>query len=277
MADATAARPFSLGELAYKLAGRVVVYALFPVMLSQAFALRRHALTLVPAAGPPAGKIGRGEPLHFLAIGDSIIAGVGARRVERSTVVHVARFMSGRLTREINWRAAGIIGAGARRVRRDAVPQLPSQAFDAILLSVGVNDVLKLERSARFRRQLLKLIRELRRHSPDATIGYLGLPPLDEFPKLRRPLRWIVGRRIRRFDAVAREAIERVPNAVHIPMRVFPRPDMFADDGLHPSEPSQRRLAKIIAGALTPHLASAAADRLTRAQPHHRHPDGILE
>jgi lysophospholipase L1-like esterase len=205
------------------------------------------------------------------------VAGVGARRVERSTVVHVARFMAGRLAREINWHTAGIIGAGARRVRRDAVPQLPSQAFDAILLSVGVNDVLKLERSARFRRQLLKLIRELRRHSPDATIGYLGLPPLDEFPKLRRPLRWIVGRRIRRFDAVAREAIERVPNAVHIPVRVFPRADMFADDGLHPSEPSQRRLAKIIAGALTPHLASAAADRSTRAQPHHRHPDGILE
>jgi lysophospholipase L1-like esterase len=31
---------------------------------------------------------------------------------------------------------------------------------------------------------------------------------------------------------------------------------MFSDDGLHPSEPSQRRLAKIIAGALTPHVAA---------------------
>ena len=143
MADAAAARPFSLAGLAYKLVGRAVVYALFPVMLSQAFALRRHALTLVPAAGPPAGGIGRGDSLHFLAIGDSIVAGVGARRVERSTVVHVARFLSGRLAREINWHAAGIIGAGARRVRRDAVPQLPPHPFDAILLSVGVNDVLR--------------------------------------------------------------------------------------------------------------------------------------
>ena len=255
MADAAAARPFSLAQLAYQLAGRAVVYALFPVMLSQAFALRRHALTLVPAAGPAAGRIGRGEPLHFLAIGDSIIAGVGARRVERSTVVHVARFMSGRLAQEINWHAAGIIGAGARRVRRDGVAQLPPRPFDVILLSVGVNDVLKLERSGRFRRQLLKLIRELRRHSPDAFIGYVGLPPLDEFPKLRRPLRWIVGRRVRRFDAVAREAITRVPDALHIPVRVSPRPDMFADDGLHPTETAQRRLAKIIADAMTPHVA----------------------
>ena len=278
MADAAAARPFSLGGLAYKLVGRAVVYALFPVMLSQAFALRRHALTLVPAAGPPAGRIGRGDSLHFLAIGDSIVAGVGARRVERSTVVYVARFLSGRLAREINWHAAGIIGAGARRVRRDAVPQLPAQPFDAILLSVGVNDVLKLERSGRFRRQLLKLIRELRQHSPDATIGYLGLPPLDEFPKLRRPLRWIVGRRIRRFDAVAREAIARVPNALHIPMHVSPRPEMFADDGLHPSEPSQRRLAKIIAGAFAPHLAQGGeVGRAARARRHRSHADGALE
>lgn len=271
MADVTAERPRTLGELGHKLVGRVVVYALFPVLLSQAFALRRHALTLVPAAGRPDGKIGRGEPLRFLAIGDSIIAGVGARRIERSTVVHVARFMSGRLSREINWHACGTIGAGARRVRREVVPQLPAQPFDVILVSVGVNDVLKLERSGRFRRQLLKLIRDLRRHSPHAVIGYLGLMPLDEFPKLRRPLRWIVGYRARRFDAVAREALARVPNAMHIPVHFSPRPDMFSDDGLHPSETSQRRLAKIIAGALTPHLAARSQDGSMSASSNHSH------
>ena len=277
MVDATVARPFSLAELGYKLLGRVVVYALFPVMLSQAFALRRHALTLVPAAGPPAGRIGRGAPLRFLAIGDSIVAGVGARRVERSTVVQVARFMSGRLAREIDWHAAGVIGAGARRLRRDAVPLLPSQPFDVILVSVGVNDVLKLERSARFRRQLLKLIRELRKHSPESVIGYLGLPPLDEFPKLRRPLRWVVGRRIRRFDGVAREAVARVPNAIHIPMRVSPRPDMFSDDGLHPTEPSQRRLAKIIADAITPLLATTTVRMPSRPHAGDRPQPGRIE
>ncbi len=242
-------------RLVQKLVGRLVVYSLFPVILSQAFALRRHALQLVPAVGPPQGRIGRGEPLHLLAIGDSIIAGVGARRIQQSTVGHVARFMSGRLAREINWHAAGMIGAGARRVRRDVVPMLPPQRFDAIVLSVGVNDVLKLERSGRFRRQLLKLVRDLRVHSPEAVIGYVGLPPLDAFPKLRRPLRWIVGYRVRKFDAVAREALHRVPNVMHIPVHFSPRPEMFSNDGLHPSEPSQRRLAKIIAGALTPPLA----------------------
>ena len=245
-------------KLARKLAGRLVIYALFPVVFSQAFALRRHALKLDPAIGPAEGRIGRGEPLHFLAIGDSIIAGVGARHIQRSTVGHVARFMSGRLSREINWRAAGMIGAGARRVRRDVVPALPAQRFDAILVSVGVNDVLKLERSGRFRRQLLKLLHELRVHSPEATIAYLGLPPLDQFPKLRRPLRWIVGHRVRRFDAAAREALARLPNVTHIPVHFSPRPDMFSNDGLHPSETSQRRLAKIIAGTLTPLLADRA-------------------
>ena len=251
--------PLTAGRLARKLMGRLVVYALFPVVFSQAFALRRHALQLVPPAGSPQGRVGRGEPLHFLAIGDSIITGVGARRIQQSTVGHVARFMSGRLAREINWRAAGMIGAGARRVRRDVVPALPGQQFDAILLSVGVNDVLKLERSGRFRRQLLKLLRDLQKHSPQAVIGYLGLPPLDEFPRLRRPLRWIVGYRVRRFDAVARDALSRMPNVVHIPMTFSPRPDMFSADGLHPSETSQRRLAKVIAGALTPRLAGIVA------------------
>jgi len=250
-------KPLTPARLAKKLVGRLVVYALFPVFFSQAFALRRHALQLSPAVGAPEGRVGRGEPLHFLAVGDSIIAGVGARRIQQSTVGHVARFMSGRLSREINWRAAGVIGAGARRVRRDVVPTLPQQRFDAILVSVGVNDVLKLERSGRFRRQLLKLIRDLRTHSPDAVIAYLGLPPLGDFPKLRRPLRWIVGYRVRKFDAVAREALTRMPDVIHIPMRFSPRLDMFSHDGLHPSETSQRRLAKIIAGAMTPRIAGA--------------------
>ena len=251
-------------RLARKLAGRLVVYALFPVVFSQAFALRRHALRLIPAFGSTEGRVGRGEPLHLLAIGDSIIAGVGARRIQQSTVGQVARFMSGRLEREIHWHAAGVIGAGARRVRRDVVPTLPPTRYDAIIVSVGVNDVLKLERSARFRRQLMKLVHDLRAHSPDAVIGYIGLPPLDEFPKLKRPLRWIVGYRVRKFDAAAREALTRIPNALHIPVRFSPRPDMFTADGLHPSETSQRRLAKIIAGALTPPLARTLPPRTTR-------------
>ena len=246
--------PLSIAEFMRKIVGRLFIYSLFPVLFSQAFALRRHALNFAPPVGPPAGRIGRGEPLHFLAIGDSIVAGVGARRIEHSTVGHVARFMSGRLSREINWRAAGRIGASARGVRVYVLPELPPQAFDAILVSVGVNDVLKLERSGRYRRQLLKLLRELRRHSPEAVIACLGLPPLDEFPKLKRPLRWIVGSRVRRFDQVAREALLRVPDVVHIPVSFSPRAEMFAADGLHPSETSQRRLAKIIAGVMTPRL-----------------------
>jgi lysophospholipase L1-like esterase len=247
-----------------QLVGRAVVYALFPVLLSQAFALRRHALSFVPPAGSPKGRVGRGAPLRLLAVGDSIIAGVGARRVDRSTVFHVARFMSGRLTREVHWEASGIVGASARRVRRDALPQLPAEPFDAILVSVGVNDVLKLERKRRFRRQLLKLVHDLRRHSPDAVIGYIGLPPLDTFPRLRRPLRWIVGRRVRHFDAIARDTLARVPNTVHIPVSFSARPDMFSEDGLHPSEPSQRRLAKIIAGTLVPRMAESR-EAATRA------------
>ena len=233
-----------------------MIFLLFPVVLTQAFSLRRRALNFVPAAGLTVGKVGRGDPFHFLAIGDSVISGVGARRIERSTVGQLVRFLSGRLSREIDWSALGMIGAHAAKVRREVLPTVPAdQPFHAILVSVGVNDVLKLERSAAYRRHLLGLVGDLRTHSPGAVIAYLGLPPLDEFPKLRRPLRWIVGIRVRKFDAVAREALASVPNVVHVPIPFSPRPDMFADDGLHPSEPSQRKLAKLIANVLTPRLA----------------------
>ena len=35
---------------------------------------------------------------------------------------------------------------------------------------------------------------------------------------------------------------------------------MFANDGLHPSETSQRRLAKLIAAEMTPRIAGALRD-----------------
>jgi len=249
-------------QFAGQMVGRLVVFLLFPVVLTQAFALRRRALTFVPPGGNPYGSIGVGEPLHFLAIGDSVISGVGARRIEQSTVGHVARFLSGRLSRKIHWTAVGMIGAHAAKVRYRGVPKLPvDPPYHAILVSVGVNDVLKLERSAGYRRHLLDLVGDLRAHSPDAVIAYLGLPPLDAFPKLRRPLRWIVGTRVRRFDLVARDALATLPNVVHIPVAFSPRPDMFADDGLHPSEISQRKLAKVIAAVLTPRIAANTPER----------------
>jgi lysophospholipase L1-like esterase len=43
-------------------------------------------------------------------------------------------------------------------------------------------------------------------------------------------------------------------------MRYRPRAEMFADDGLHPSETSQRRLAKLIAAEMTPRIAGALRD-----------------
>jgi len=247
-------------EMAGRIVGRVVIFLLFPVVLTQAFSLRRRALNFVPAAGFTQGKVGLGEPLHFLAIGDSVISGVGARRIERSTVGQLVRFLSGRLAREIHWNALGMIGAHAAKVRYRGMPKVPTAPpYHAILVSVGVNDVLKLERSAGYRRHLLDLVGDLRAHSPDAVIAYLGLPPLDEFPKLKRPLRWLVGIRMRKFDAVAREALSTLPNVVHIPVAFSPRPQMFSDDGLHPSETSQRKLAKMIANRLTAHLTPAGA------------------
>jgi len=41
---------------------------------------------------------------------------------------------------------------------------------------------------------------------------------------------------------------------------------MFAEDGLHPTEPGQRVLARMIADALTPHLSMAPIGGARRSQ-----------
>ncbi|HET9033397.1 MAG TPA: GDSL-type esterase/lipase family protein, partial [Dokdonella sp.] len=124
---------------------RCVVFWLFlPFVAIQAFRLRRDAPRLQPAAGESAGRIGSGETLRLLAIGDSIIAGVGASTLGRALVGCTARALIARRGGAVEWQAYGTSGASSKRIIADLLPNISSMPADAIVVSVGVNDVTAL-------------------------------------------------------------------------------------------------------------------------------------
>ena len=234
----------------------VLFWGSVPLVGLQALRVRRRAPRFAGAGGPAEGAEGAGSARRLVAIGDSIIAGVGAAALSEALVGQTARALAETLPARVEWIARGRIGANAGQALRELLPELPAAPADFFLVSVGVNDVTSLSTRAAWRRNLDALLAALRAHSPEAIIAMVGVPPMRRFPLLPQPLRALLGLRAEQFDGIARRVIENHPRALYLPLDIDPSPDQFAADGYHPSQESYgalgRAMAARIAAACTP-------------------------
>ncbi|MEM7433052.1 MAG: SGNH/GDSL hydrolase family protein [Pseudomonadota bacterium] len=182
--------------------------------------------------------MGNGDRVRLLAIGDSIIAGVGASELSKALVGQTARALSQQIDGQVAWQALGTSGFDCRKVLDNLVPQLPDDAFDYVIVSVGVNDITGLTLLPTWRRNLSTLVEALREHSPNAVIAVAGMPPMHGFPLLPQPLRAVFGSRARAFDDATREIVSPRERMLYIPLHFDPDPSKFSPDGYHPSEES---------------------------------------
>ena len=235
----------------------IVFWILFALLLPQALWVRKTAARFPAAEGGPKGAIGRGPPaFRLLAIGDSIIAGVGSRTLDDALVGRAATHLSGQLDCRVEWTAAGRSGATTGQVATRLLPGLESMPADAVLVSAGVNDVISLHGLRRWEKDLRALLAALASHWPNAVIAFSGLPPMNHFPVLPRPLRALFGLRARQFDRVLSGVLAEHPRAVHIPLDFEARPGGFCGDGFHPSEQSYGEFGIMAAGAIVCGLRS---------------------
>lgn len=225
-------------------------WTLLPFVVPQGLKLKMNAPRLSAPPGPVSGQIGSGKTVRFLAIGDSVIAGVGAPSVGEALPGQIAFDLAKRLDCKAHWEAVGRIGATCDTIRSRLLPSLDSDPFDFIALSVGVNDITSLRTVKQWSNELDLLLEELKTHSPNASIAFVGLPPLSAFPLLPQPLRAVMGIRSRIFDDVAQGLIKRHDTVVHVPLHFDGKPDEFSPDGYHPSTSSHSLLGEMVSAAL---------------------------
>lgn len=221
-----------------------------PFLLPQALYVRQTAPRFAPAGGPKDGHAGDGKESHLVAIGDSIIAGVGATNLSRALVGQTAAALATALDCRVSWQALGVSGYNSTKVLDQLLPELPQHSADYVIVSVGVNDITGLTTLRRWRQNMARLLDELQGHSPDASIAVAGMPPLHGFPLLPQPLRATFGMRSRVFDEIVRDVVEPLPNTVHVPVDFEPAPHRFAGDGYHPSEESYAEFGRYMADGL---------------------------
>lgn len=210
-------------------------WMMMPVSAIQGLFLRARALRLPPPEGDVSGTCGQGEPLHLLALGDSIIAGIGASEKEHTLPVQFACSLARELHRKVHWHALGENGARLKDVLTRIETLDHPVAADLILLSVGVNDVTGLTRLSTWRRQLMRLFDVIGMRWPVARVLFCGLPPMGLFPLPPQPLRYSLGLRAEQLDGVAASLLRGKEHMVHVPTLINPEEHPFCPDGFHPS------------------------------------------
>ncbi len=188
--------------------------------------------------------------MRLVAIGDSIIAGVGASELSKALVGRTAAALAAARSCRVSWQALGVSGYDSRKVIDELVPQLAEPAADYFIVSVGVNDITGLTSIDTWRRNLSLLLDRIREHSPDADIAVAGMPPMHGFPLLPQPLRAVIGMRARSFDAATKAVVDEYPASIHVPLDFEPEHHKFAPDGYHPSEESYVEFGWHMADAL---------------------------
>lgn len=246
--------------------------SLLPVVLWQGLRLRRTRPRLPDAQGDAQGQYSEGSrPLRLLVLGESTVAGVGAGHHGEALAGQLGQSLEQRLGRAVAWRAAGKSGADLRWLRRHMLPALAAEpedcrVADALLLVVGVNDVLAMSSPGHWQGELAALIADLRAVFGPLPVFIAAIPPLGRFPALPQPLRGILGLRASLLDQATRRLLPHVPFAWHLPAALPPHADLFCADGFHPSPAGYRLWAEQLAPQLADKLASPLATQAAAPQ-----------
>ncbi|RJG07602.1 SGNH/GDSL hydrolase family protein [Noviherbaspirillum cavernae] len=218
----------------------LIALPLLPFLIAQGRYTRHVTPRLPEASGPTSGitgeTYGTTKPLHLLTLGESPVAGVGVGTHAEAITGQFAHALSGRLHQSVAWQALGKNGATAADALQILVPQLPQRQIDVALVAFGVNDTTAFRSVARWRDDLGHVLAALQERCTPRLILLSGVPPLQHFPALPQPLRWIMGMKARTLDAAACDLARTIPRLLHVPLALDPAdPALMAVDGYHPS------------------------------------------
>ena len=223
---------------------------LFPVIVAQGIHTKRTTVRLPEAAGEQFGhsSLSNQNALKLVVVGESTVAGVGVSHQQQGLAAQVAIALEQQLAKSVQWFAYGKNGARLADVCLTLLPQHLHQA-DIILVSIGVNDTIRLSSLKHWQQHITALVTKIRQHS-NAPIRFLTLPPMHQFTALPSPLRQVIGFRARALDAALRKSISKFVDCAVIDYQTPMKAHFLAEDGYHPSEAGYVVIGQDVAKAL---------------------------
>lgn len=210
---------------------------------------RVHALAQSPRVPLVHDRVvgeGEGPVLRLVAIGDSVVEGVGLDDPALALPVRVATALAASCGRPVEVHALGQSGQRVGQVLATQVPALAELEADAVVVAGGTNDGLGRRPPQRVAADTAELLAAVRRLAPRAAVCLVPCIDIRTAPALPRPSNHLVGWHFARIEAAQVRAAE----ALGVPaVAVFGPPPVehFGRDGIHPGAEGISWLAERVA------------------------------
>jgi lysophospholipase L1-like esterase len=225
---------------------------LAPLLWVQGKWVRRVTPILPEIAEGRTGEAGQGRSLRLLILGDSAAAGVGATQFHESLAGQLVANLIDH--RHLTWQIWARSGSTTQDILT-MLADMPPTTFDAVVTSLGVNDVTSGLSRQVYIANYQRCVERLRHVHGIERFIISGFPPVGQFPALPHPLRWVLGLRCRKLDRALRAAFagqSGVDFVTHGTMddASLTATDVMASDGFHPGPPVYADWARQAAGFL---------------------------
>ncbi len=223
---------------------------LSPLLVTQALVTRARLPRLPEADGAREGEVGHGPPLRLLIVGDSSAAGVGVASQSQALAGFLTAALARHARRRVQWRLIARSGVNSAQCIELLASHAPAPA-DVAVAVLGINDVVDQVPSQRAVAAREALANRLRNAHGVAHVVFAPLPPVERFPGLPQPLRWVAGRDARRHDEALAAWARTRSDVSHVPIDLPLNREVMAADGFHPGEPVYR----VCGTAIAEHIA----------------------
>ena len=208
-----------------------------PLLYLQGQLTRRKVGVLPDAAGGQNGSIGEGDDaVRLLVIGESTVAGLGARTHDLALAGRFSYELSKHIERPVKWTVIGKNGVTARRTINELLPKVPDETYDYILLGIGGNDVMKLSSPVKWRRDMIELLGILRAKYPNAPIFITNCPMIKMSTAIPQPIKFILWELSKAHDSNIKEFTADMDRVFYYHQPRDLEIEGFFADGIHPSE-----------------------------------------
>ena len=204
-----------------------------PLLLLQAIWVRLRTIKLPEAQGQRTGVCGQGEPLTLLVLGDSAAAGVGTNLQEDALAGQLSALLA--IKNQTHWHLVAKTGLTSTDIVNE-LQSLPAQKFDLVLVSVGVNDVSHFTHQQQWLNNIHTIVKLLKTKFGAEQVLLSSVPPMHLFTAIAQPLRWWLGLRAKKLNALMTVAVANIDKCSILTVDLPFRPEYLAKDGVHPSK-----------------------------------------